>query len=266
VAGLQTGHDGMRMDMMRAPFGIRAVEGIHYAPHLDFDRFEPDLDGNGMDAGAGFFYLCTIDDFKQIMQKGITGSKDKNLMRIQLEPFVPSDRRSSVMYQKWVHNPSEQQLLCCISIKADAVIALCPKVGTSGRYSIGGRSLIEPKDIESAWEYPDTSFQHPRLVYHHLLIREEITGYAGGDRTRPSAEVLASLQELITESAVSVSGTTTAGDLRLVPARDPSVLPVEHVDEQHELRVLILEKKCSRMTSKPFSMFLTLFGALAVIV
>ena len=84
---MQEGLDGMKMDLMRGPFGIRAVEGIHYAPHLDFDRFEPDLDGNGLEAGSGFFYLCTLDEFKQVMQRGITGKKVTKLMRKQLEPF-----------------------------------------------------------------------------------------------------------------------------------------------------------------------------------
>ncbi len=87
--------------------------------------------------------------------------------------------------------------------------------------------------------YGDVTYTNPRLLYHKDLINEAITGYAGGDRTQPSAAVLAALHENISERSVSVSGTAAEGNLREVPARDPSIRP-EDAHDEYALRVLIL--------------------------
>ncbi len=223
--------DNMKMDFMRAPFGIRTTETIHFAPHLDYDRFEPELDGNGYEGCSGFFYLCTYAEFKSTLSCGICSRTEEHRMRIHLEPFVPSDHRSSVASQAWMSDPSLPQLLCCISLKHDPMIEMNPKIGSTGRISISGSLTISPDNIDSAWEYPDSGFKNPRLLYHQLLINEAVTGYAGGARTRPTRELLAKLAPLVSESAASVSGTTTAGNLRLVPARDSS-LPPGQFDEE----------------------------------
>jgi hypothetical protein len=112
-------------------------------------------------------------------------------------------------------------------------------MGSTGRYSIDTRSLIKPSAIDSAWMYGDVTYSNPRMLYHKALVNESITGYAGGDRTHPSAESLEALREYISERPISVSGTAEAGNVRTVSHRDDSVLSND-TEEKNRLRVLVL--------------------------
>ena len=64
----QVADDGTKMDSIRRPFAVRIVEGIKYAPHLDWLRFEPFAGIQAFQLCAGIFYLCDQVDLPYIFK------------------------------------------------------------------------------------------------------------------------------------------------------------------------------------------------------
>ena len=83
------------------------------------------------------------------MHAGIKNQGDEP-MRIHLEPFVPSDPRSMVVYDEWASTMGDgsNPQLVCISIDSAALVDNGVTVGYGGRYFIGSSTIISPRHFE----------------------------------------------------------------------------------------------------------------------
>ena len=196
----QVTDDGKVMDSVRRPFAVRIVEGIQYAPHLSWLRFEPRADIQAFDLAAGIFFLCDQIDLPYIFKHGIHNAGSGN-MRTYFEAFIPSDPRCRVRRLRWATTTEPcREKLTCIALSMEAFMTYDPHIGQNGRFSLPGNFRIKSEDILSIWVYDSIDFEAMKLVYHKQLISTQVTGYCGGDRSAGTEEHLERLRDLLRET------------------------------------------------------------------